>query len=319
MPSLEKYQLKKLLFKSLLMEKLLFRQFFLEAWHASISKKLPWLFGAIIGIVSILETQLTLDVPETTTPDELIAILAQKAPDEWLWILCSLALLLLFGIFGRSNLIPSLSFVAGKKNLSNYPDNRKALGMNFLRGLCLEGVMIVMILCSVIILSFPLWLASVHNPGAMIPLTFLALLTLVPISIILFFVRQYALLYLLLSPIGIRGAFEASAKLFSRSILQSFFFGLFAFLLTLLFTFFLNLAILSVSTLAAAISIPSEKTFPVIIISGLFFAWFALFQQALWIAFFRTIAGTENKEKVVTEKTAPFVENTKVPDVPPIQ
>lgn len=301
------------------MEKLLFREFFREAWRASISKKLPWIFGIIISTVSILETKLHITLPETATPDELVHILTQKSPDEWLGLLIALIVLLLVGIFGRSNLIPALSFVAGKKDLPNYPQNPRALWKNFLRGICLEGAILLVILFSVIILSLPFWLASAYNPEAITSLILFGALTLIPIIIVLFFVRQYALLYLLLSPIGIRGAFEASSKLFSRYMLPSLLFGLFIFLLTLLFTFLLNLAILSISTLATVISLLPEKIYLPLVISGIFFAWFAIFQQALWIAFFKAIAGTENKDKVVTEKAAPFIENNKVPDVPPIQ
>lgn len=301
------------------MEKLLFREFFRAAWQASISKKLPWVFGVIISAVSILETKLHITLTEATTPDKLVHILTQKTPDEWLGLLITLTILLLVGIFGRSNLIPALSFVAGKKDLPNHPHTPQALWKNFLRGICLEGVMLLVILFSVIILSLPFWLASVYNPEAITSLALFGALTLIPIITVLFFVRQYALLYLLLSPIGIRGAFEASCKLFSRYMLPSFLFGLFMFLLTLLFTFLLNLAILSISALATAIFLLPEKISLPLIISGICFAWFAILQQALWIAFFKAIAGTENKEEVVTEKTAPFIENNKIPDVPLIQ
>lgn len=301
------------------MEKLLFREFFLEAWRATTKKSLPWIFGAVIGIASILETKLDIIIPETVTPDTLTDILTQQTPSEWVWVCLSLALLWFIGIFGRSNLIPALSFVTGKKDLPNHPNTLPALWANFLRGLCLEGVLLLAILLFTIPLSLPFWLASSRNPEAMSPLTILAILTLIPIIIILFFIRQYAFLYSLLSPIGIRGAFEASAKLFSRYMLPSLLFGIFAFILTFLFTFSLNLAILSVSALATAISIPPEKIFLSLILGGVFFAWFAIFQQTLWMVFFRTIAKEENREKSVPEKTTSFIENNKVPDVPPVQ
>lgn len=296
----------------------IFREIFLQAWHATIQKKLPWIFGGLIGIVNLFEAHLSFDMPETPDMGALINTITQKTPEEWLWILASLILFLLLGILGRSNLIPALSFVAKKNDLANSPKSLVAIQTNFLRGFRLECLIFLIILSTVALLSLPLWLASMYNPGTVPLLMLLEILTLTPILIILFFVRQYALLYLLLSPVGIRGALETSSSLFLRFLFPSLLFGLFAFTLTLSFTFLLNLVILSITLLFRTLSIPLTEAFLLLPISGFLLSWFAIFQQALWIAFFKNIALTPDTQKTTVEEEAPLV-NNKLPDSPPAQ
>jgi hypothetical protein len=298
------------------MERLSFYEFLLQAWRASISKKLPWVFGAVIALASISETRLGAHLPETASFDGLIGTLGEKSSGEWLLIFFWLIFLFVIGTFGKSNLIASLSFVAGKTGLPNYPTAARAIGKNFLRALFIESLALLLLLLVIIILSLPLWIASSSNPEAVAPLTTLGFATLIPIVIIIFFIRQYALFYLLLSPLSVRSAIETGAGLFSRFVFPSLLFGLFSFALTALFTFFLNLAILSIVALSGKVSIPLGETAVSLAAGFVFFAWFAIFQQALWLAFFKAIAGTRDTEKTAAEKEAAFADNN-LPETPP--
>lgn len=300
------------------MERLHFREFFLQAWRASISRKLPWMFGSVIAIASIAETRMNTVLPDTASFDELRGIFGEKDPGEWFSIFLILVLLFIVGTFGKSNLIASLSAIAGKTGLPNYPDTVRALGKNFFRALSLESLALLSLLLSIGILSLPLWIASSRNPEAMLPLTTLGLFTLIPIVIIIFFIRQYALFYLLLAPLAIRGAIETGASLFSRFIFQSLFFGLFSFALTILFTFCLNLVILGIVVLSQKVSLPLGEAGVSLATGFVFFAWFAIFQQALWLAFFKAIAGAHDTRKTVAEKDAAFTDNN-LPEIPPAQ
>ena len=122
--------------------------------------------------------------------------------------------------------------------------------------------------------------------------------------------------YLLLSPLAIRSAIETGAGPFSRSFFPSLMFGMFSFALTVLFTFCLNLVILSIVVLSQKISVPLQEAGVSLAIGFVFFAWFAIFQQALWLAFFKAIAGTRDAKKTVAEKEAAFTDNN-LPEIPP--
>lgn len=298
------------------MERLDFRMLLLQSWNASLSKRLPWVFGCIVAVSGIMETRLQTDIPDTVSFDELLEALSAKSIDEWFLLFLILLSLFALGTFGKSNLIAALSFVAGKPNLENSPRTLHAIGKNFLRAFFLESLILLLLLMAAGILSLPLWIASSHNPDAMTPLITLGFLTFLPIAIIIFFIRQYSLLYLLLSPLRIRGAIETAANLFSRFLFPSLLFGVFSLTVTLLFTFLLNLVILSVVALLRQVSVPLEGA-TISLATGLaLFSWFAVFQQALWIAFFRAIAGTSGTEKAVTEKESAFAE-TNLPETPP--
>lgn len=300
------------------MEKLSFYEFFLQAWRTPISRKLPWVFGVIIAIASIAEMRLNSGMPATSSFDELGGVFGEKDPSEWLSIFLLLITLFIIGTLGKSNLIVSLSFVAGKTGLPNYPNTVRAIGKNFFRALFLEGLALSSLLLAIGVLSLPLWIASSRNPEAMLPLTTLGLFTLIPIVIIIFFIRQYALFYLLLAPLAIRNAIEAGSLLFSRFIFQSLFFGLFSFALTVLFTFCLNLVILGIVVLSQKISVPLGEAGVSLAAGFVFFAWFAIFQQALWLAFFKAIADARDTRKTVAEKDAAFTDNN-LPEIPPAQ
>lgn len=299
------------------MERLRFHEFLLQAWRASISKKLPWIFGLIIAVASIAETRLNAGIPDTSSFDELIGIFGGKSSDEWLSIFLWIIFLFVISTLGKSNLIVSLSSVAGKTGLKNYPDTARAIGKNFFSALLLDGLAVFLLLAVITILSLPLWIASLHNPEAMTPLISLGFLTFIPIIIIIFFVRQYALFYLLLSPLSIRGAIETSSVLFSRFFFPSLLFGLFSFALTTLFTFFLNLVILSIVVLSHKVSLPSGDTSISLATGLVFFSWFSVFQQALWIAFFKAIAGTHDTQKATAEKET-AIANNNLPETPTI-
>jgi hypothetical protein len=300
------------------MERLNFQDFFLQAWRASISKKLPWLFGIVLaGAMSAAEIFLRTNVPENITTSELVRIFSENNFQEWIAPLFLLILLFLIGTAGRGNLIASLSFVAEKKSPENYPSSLRTVGKNSLRALALEASIVLVIFLAIGIVSLPLFIAATYNPATLELLVTLGIFTLIPILLVIFFIREYALLYLLLSPLSVRGAIEAGCTLFSRFIFPSLLLGLFLYVITTLFTFCLKLVILGITALSHKTLMPPEDSSLSLIIGFVFFTWFAIFQQALWIAFFKTIASTTKKETSTVEKSATFVENN-LPETPSV-
>ncbi|OGI14864.1 MAG: hypothetical protein A3E38_03020 [Candidatus Moranbacteria bacterium RIFCSPHIGHO2_12_FULL_54_9] len=305
------------------MEKFSFHTLLAPAWRASTAKKLPWIFGMIIALVGIYESRLGTPLGEAASLQELASLFSSYTPYEMLSLTLVFLALSIVGIFGKSNLIAALAFVAGKTESPNHPATLPAIRKNFFWALALECIAFLLLLAVVGIVAIPFLIASWQNPEALTSLAHLGILTLIPVIIIIFFIKEYALFYLLLSPLPLRGAIEVGGALFSRRIGTSLLFGAFSFLLMAFFTFCLNLVILGIDALTKSIAAPFAGTTLSLIASAVLFAWFAIFQQALWIAFFKAIATPPEipeAEGAVAEKenTLPN-SNHHLPDSPPAQ
>ena len=309
-----------------MLEKLQLHTLILSAWRASLSKRLPWIFGSLLAIAGVIESRIAARLPDTASFPEFLNIISEKNGEALFSFLLIFIFLFSLEIFGKSNLIVSLSFVTGKTNLPNYPDKLAAMGKNFFRMLLLECLALFFLLAVTLIFSLPFLIASSKNPEAMDTLLGLSLLAFLPITIVVFFIWQFALFYLLLSPLRIRGSIEAGSSLFSRFIFPSLLFGLFSFALTALFTFCTNIIILGITALSERAGLPLGTTAATLVVGLVFFTWFFIFQQALWLAFFRSIAGPprlgeagqDKTEELIKEKE-PVLDNQTLPEIPPAQ
>ena len=302
------------------MEKPQVHQFVLQAWRASLPRKLPWIFGGIVALAGIAKNQFsTGPLLDASSLEEFIGNLSKQDPYQALLLVLMLVVLATVGIFGKSNLIVSLGFVADKPNLPNHPDTATTIGKNFFRGLLLEGIAFLAFLIVIGILAIPPLIAASYNPETLPLLMLLSLITLAPLALAIFFIRQFSLLYLLLSPLHIRGAIETGSALFYRFIVPSLLFGLFSFALAVLFTFCANLVILVTTVLFEKISIPIPETSVSLVLGFVLFSWFVVFQQALWIAFFKSLAGPRKTDKPIKEKEGVLVGNDTLPEIPPAQ
>lgn len=300
------------------MEKLRFREFFLQAWAAATPRKLPWIFGSVIAAAGIAENQLSEQMLGDRASFKDFIQAASETMPETVAVILILILLFAIGIFGKSNLIVSLAFVTGKTGLPDHPDTARAIGRNFWHALQVEGIAFLALLATVGVLSVPLLIASSRNPGALGTLIGLSILTFVIIAIAVFLIKQFALFYFLLSPVRIRAAIELGSSLFCRFIVPSLLFGLFSLALAVLFTFCVNIVILSIAVLFGRASIPVPETYISLAIGIASFAWFAVFQQALWLAFFKSVASQQETAKQAEEKeSAPIGDN--LPEIPPAQ
>jgi hypothetical protein len=301
-----------------MLEKLPLHLFFLSAWRASFSKKLPWIFGSLLAVAGAIESRLGSTFPDTASFQEFLNMVSGKSAETILSFFLIFIFLFSFDIFGKSNLIVSLSFVTGKTRLPSHPDNIRAIGKNFFRALLLECLVLLFLLTVIGVLSLPFLIAASRNPEVMDTLLGLGLIAFVPIALAVFFIKQLSLFYLLLSPLQIRGSLETGSSLFSRFIFQNLLFGLFSFILTALFTFSVNAVILGIALLLKKSALPLEDTSLTLVIGLVFFAWFSIFQQALWLAFFKFIASPRETKEAVKEKE-PTLDNRTLPEIPPAQ
>lgn len=301
-----------------MLEKLQLHTLIISAWRASFSKRLPWIFGSLLAIAGVIESRMAAKFPDTASFPEFLNIISEKSGETLLSLLLVLIFLFSLEALGKGNLIVSLSFVTGKTALLNHPDNTRAIGKNFLRAFLLECLALLFLLTVILIFSLPFLIASSQNPRALDTLLSLGLLAFVPIAIAVFFISQFALFYLLLSPLQIRASIEAGSSLFSRFIFSSLRFGLFSFALTVLVTLLVNTLILSIAALLETLSLSLGETSIALVIGLTFFAWFSIFQQALWLAFFKSIAGQNKPAELIKEKES-VLDNQTLPEIPPAQ
>jgi len=299
------------------MGKLSFPKLILEAYSTTFTRKLPWIFGSFIAFSSLVESKINTDITNASSFEELFQIIIQKSPQE-LWYV----FLILFGLFilntlGKGNLIVSLSFITNKNHLSHYPITPRAIWKNFVSLFLLECIAFIFLILILGVLSLPFLIASKTNPATLPILLNFALLTFIPLAFIVSLVKQFTFLYVLLSPLKIRTAIEAGSSLFSKFMTPSLIFSFLTLLLTVLFTFFVNLVILGITVFSEKISLAQEALFLSFVVSFILFTWFALFLQALWITFFKSIALPQEPQKIIEEEV--IIERSALPEVPPAQ
>jgi len=297
------------------MEKTSFYKLILEAYTATFAKKLPWVFGSFVTISSFIESKINTDITNAPSFEALFQTVSQKSPQELGTVFLVLFFLFILSAFGKGNLIVSLSFITNKNNLPNHSTTLRTLSKNFTVTFLLECIAFFFLVAIIGIFSIPVLIASGTNPSAVPILLSFAILTFIPIALVVSLIKEFSFIYVLLSPLKIREAIEASRILFSRYKARSFFFVILTLLLTGLFTFCINLVILGITALSEKVSLLVTKESISLFVSFFLFAWFTIFLQALWIAFFKSIAHLKT-DPVVEEKEVTMERNV-VPEVPP--
>src|SRR3989304_6215833 len=142
-------------------EKLSFYEFFLQAWCASVSpRRVTLIFGLIVAISNIAAARLDIFFPYIFSLDKFALMFPGKIYDEAFFVFLWLALFFTIGAFGKGNLIVSLSYIAGKTGLPNYPNTFIALKKNFFNILKIELLALFSLLAAIFIILLPLGIAS---------------------------------------------------------------------------------------------------------------------------------------------------------------
>lgn len=282
-----------------------------KAWKASSSLSISWLFGGVAGLALLAQSQLTLPLRDILSNGLMASWFSHLDREAVFAAIPWVILCLVMELFGKSNLIVSLSPLASGRPAASDNFTLVATFRTFLRALFLELVIIAALLAVIAILFTPVGIALWKNPTAIGSLVGLASITLIPFAVFAAFVREYGLIYLLLAKLSPRDALYSGASLFSRFALLSIFFGFFSLLITIVFTFCLNLSILSIDALFGRLS--GESHVFSLVAAFILLTWFFIFRQALWILFFKEIAAPKNKDADTEEKV--FAD--KIPESPP--
>lgn len=183
------------------------------------------------------------------------------------------------------------------------PLKRQQLIKGVLLALLFEILYWLLLVIFGLILFSPLLIASTYNPGVAPFLFQMGSIFLFILGITFFYVKEFGFLYALLAHIKPRLAIELGLKLFKKHTALSLLFGLFLIALSFLFTFFLNLAMIT----SALITFWWPKTIISTICGIGILGFTAILTETLRLLFFHALAATpqikvSNMEKILEEK-----------------
>jgi len=268
------------------MEKLSFPDVLITSWRLSFSRASFLLLGFFMAL-PIATTNLVLPAAETLDLNVFQATIGLHPLGALLFLLWYF----LSTLYGKSNLITALDTDLRHTETSprrpfsflrSFHTFKKALFVDLVIAGFFDLFLFILSLPSLV--SFLTWSVV---PQALITIGIIAF---VPVAIISFFIREFALFYFLLSPLRLKTAFEASTSFFIRYRFLCLFYGLSFVLIGTLFTFSFNLVMLPVVALLQKILPTIKETTLFFIGSLLYLAWYQIFWQALWLTFFHRLA-----------------------------
>lgn len=270
----------------------------------ALSQKKFFLFGFFMALPA-LTLPFLLEKNAIETPKELLAILLAH-PLE-----CTLFLVgyLFFQLIGKSALI-FLFHSSFEKKTGTLRSLHSSLLASFRKALRIDVILFTFFAVTLFIIALPSLLSFSLNHEASDSLLFLTELTLLPIIFTGYFIREFTYCYYLLSPLTLKGSFEASSNLFFQNKYHCLSFGVAFLCLALLFTFFLNFVMLSIVALLQNVSIFSEQGI-FMVTSLILVTWYEVWRQSFWFHFFQALA--KPKSPSLTETVVSL--EKKIPEI----
>ncbi len=292
------------------MEKKNFHQILKEAWGSVFSSRILWIFGFFVALSSLIQSTF-LNRLFPSQDFEAVKTLFQNDPTQALGVTAgALILSSLIRLFGKANLISALSvLVSEKKNgpLTKAAFSGSKLVENFYRGFVIQFSIFCFLLILATVLALPPVFASWYKATAVDPLLIFTALAFFGITLLTLVLGELAFLYSILAKLSIRASFESAHLLFSRFFGRIIAFGFYSLALLFLFTFCLDLLILTIKIFW------SSET-GVMLLSLFFLSGFALLYQSLWFFFFRDLATPE----VPPEEKESVLIGDKIPESPTV-
>lgn len=259
------------------MKKSLF-DFLVESWHLSYARASFFLFG-FISILPMVVLDLFLKQNDELLSFENIYTALRTYP---LITTTLLILSIIITIIGKSFLITHLNANADHSAPKN-------IATPITKSIRIESTIILFVVFIVFLTTLPMLAANEVLGVVPNELGWLSTTLLLFILVVIMVVREYALIYTLLTPLGFRSTFESASKLYIRFQVPSLLYAVFMLLATAVFTFFSNLVMLGIVALLQSLSIVNTALVTMTVTSVLF-SGFAVYEQALWLTFFRSLA-----------------------------
>lgn len=276
----------------------------MQSWRFSHASFHFFPYGILLALPTVLLLSLLQKNPDLSLPELSTYVSAHPKLSLLFFIWYILCLFL-----GKSRLILLFQTHQNrqKKNLDHMPSS----WLGFTKALQIDTLFFALFLLILFIIALPSLFALFVNDASLATLLFLGELTLLPIILVGYLLREFTYFYSLLSPLTLKGSLEAASSLFSRQKFTCLTFGLHFFFVSLLFTFFFNFGMLSIVALLKQLPFLPENTM-LFTVSLLVLGWYEIFRQALWFHFFQSIA--RPKDPTPDEMVSVTLEK-KVPEI----
>lgn len=253
-----------------------------EAWRLSLRRRQFWVFGIILALPVFAQTLLLSDLPKEAS------LLSSYVLDHPLELLSFFLISLVASLLGKAGLVLSFHF-------SSKDDTSRLSSATFIqavwRSCVIDGAVFLFLLSLGLVLIIPFLVAFFVLGSIPSTLHWLALVVVIPITLVMLIVREFTYFYFLLTPgLRFRSALNASIALFQKHSLPSLQFILLVLSLTFLFTFSLNLAMLSIVALSHLFFPTLSTSVMVTIGSFLALSVFEVIRQGVWFLYFERLA-----------------------------
>jgi hypothetical protein len=278
-----------------MMEKAPFSELLLQAWRASSPKAGTFIFGVLVASGMAAE-QLAIQAFGQPVSESFAAWLRDAWTDHTVVVSGVFLGMLLIHMFGQANLIVALSHrkVVRFRMVDMAERFAKAVSIDLTAGVALGILALVFATPSLVALS--------NNRGAFEGAALLGVFAFLPVVCAVLFIRQYGLFYLLLSSLRFRSSIDQGTALFLKFFLRSIAFFIFSFAIAVVFTFFLNAAMLGTSSLFTKVGFGYFSRQAALGIGFVGFVWYTVFDQALSLGFFEDIASGKDTAKSLPEE-----------------
>ncbi len=213
-------------------------------------RRLLW-FGVPFGIIATLSTKIGKYLPtlthEETTDWSILFTKIEQDFSTLMWILGSLIFLSILHSLLRGPYFLTLEEAIHQNTdeKTSYSISSKKYFRSALITLKYDAMYWLGVALLLVAISLPIVLALRFNQSVVPIITELGLILLLVIAAIFFILKEFTLLYTLLAHARLRSALELALHLFKKHAFLTLLFSLFLVLLSLLFTFPINFAIIA--------------------------------------------------------------------------
>lgn len=268
-----------------------------EAARITIKRKSLWIFVVLFGMLAFLGFNFVSgDLPETFdgTLTEVPSWVQEHASALIQIITVSLGLSLLGALFRGSLFLFLQDILRSEAALRlSFREWSHRLLRASVKVFTIEFLFLFATLVLVVFLFIPVFFAWRHNTEALPLVANLAALFLFGVIILFYFIKEYALLYFILTRASLRNSFDLGYMLLRKNFGVSLIFGMILISLSFVFTFILDSAII----VSARFFDNSSVITPlwVLFLSGIF----SVYENTLRLVFFHSIAAQKSKDEPI--------------------
>lgn len=306
------------------MEEIRYIEILKQAFSLTWKNKFLWFFGFLVFLGSIsFQFNYNFFQGKNSEAEKNLSYLGELfLQNRTLFIVMSIALIVVALTLYVLKVLGSLSIIISANNLPLYRQMKKNsilvnAGKYFWRVVLLDLLLGFLLVAILFLVGAPVaLLISFKSFGFAFIVGMLGVLIVIPLAVLLYFVKVYSLLNISLADTSLRFALESAQKLFLGKIKESLLMGLSLWLTGMIFWLALFLAgsgVLLVGALLGGLVYAFVSKIAVIVIAVIFSlpvlagwiliaSFFQAFSQVVWLIFFREISSLKYEERKTIEE-----------------